>query len=569
MYQITYSPATDVLHVTFPWKEADYGFMMALEGKSPFVKPAPGVLFEALIQPSNWNASLIRKHCVPLAATPQASAKISGLIATPTTSTANIKDMEPTITDWKFYRTPFRHQVIAWKYAVDNPFAALFLDMGLGKTFVTYNVFGYFLGKTNKASLVVIPLSSFETWEREARVCGYPGSVVSVLGSKSRKEKLLMGEGDVFLITYESLKSLLETAKQRLWFYIVLDESTKIKNARAERSKALYELRDKSERRIILSGYPITQSYVDVYGQYRFLDPSIFGTSFNKFRHDYCVMGGWEGRQVVGYTNIKDMTDKMFSRCIRFTKAECLDLPEKMYQVYKFDLNPLERKAYDELKKQLVLRFAPGGTVEKQVTATNALVAGLRLVQICTGYVGGVEPLEGAAVAPMQELGDSKIGVLEEVLDTVPPDENVIIWCRFKHNLQQVAALLTKIGWTHCLFSGELSAEQRKEQIAGFQNGQFRAFVGILQAGGHGLDLTRASYVVYYSQDYSIERRMQSEDRAHRIGQKRSVNYIDIVGRKTVEESILKCLSGKKREGEIVYEFQKDPDKFFSGTADV
>lgn len=593
MYQLTYEREADLLRLQFPYKGTDYGFVTSLEGQGPFTPPSPGELVALTVRPTVWNQGLLRNHCKPLAMTPLASARLDAITAV-RAGDSNVVDTDPTITDWTFYRTPFRHQVLSWKYAVDNPFSALFLQMGLGKTFTTVNVLDYFrkVKGVTKPSLVVIPLSSFESWEREFRLCGSDAKVVSVLGTRAKKIRLLNGEGDVFLITYESVRTLLDELMKRQWHYLVLDESTKIKNGNAERSKALYALRDKADRRIILTGYPITQSYVDLFGQYKFLDPGIFGTSFHRFRSRYCVMGGWNQKEVIGYANLKEMTDNMFKRCIRFTKSECLDLPEKNYLTYKFDLSEQERAAYDELKKQLIFKFSESAAV-KQVAASNALVAGLRLVQICTGYVGGVEvhtkahdtlaeqvstsatmediDLDNrvvetlAGMAGFKELGSSKLEVLEEVLENVPADENVIIWCRFKHNLRQIEGLLKKIGWTHVLFSGALSGEERKAAISGFQEGRFRAFVGILQAGGHGLDLTRASYVVYYSQDYSIERRMQSEDRAHRIGQKRNVTYVDLVARRTIEESILTCLRGKAKEAEVLYEFQKDPVKFLEG----
>ena len=572
MYQLTYNKPSDRLILQFPYQQKDYGFLTSLEGRedlnltSTAFPPGVGDLYQAYVRATAWNAGLIRKHCAPIAMTPMARVRLEAAMVEKQDK-GNVFEENPDIQDWKFYRVPFRHQVTSWKYTVDNPYAALFLDMGLGKTFVAWNVLGYFytVKGVTKKSLVVIPLSSFESWEREARLCGFPGKLVSVLGSRDRKLRLLKGEGDVFLVTYESLNSLLEEACAIDWFYMFLDESTKIKNSAALRSRACYEVGKRAERRCILTGYPVTQSYNDLFGQYKFLDPTVFGTSFHHFRNTYCVLGGWNNKNVVGYTNVKDLVERMFKRCIRYTKAQCLDLPDKMYQVFKFDLNPAERKAYDDLKKQLIIKFLGPENEKKQVTAQNALVAGLRLVQICTGYVGGVEPLEGSAVATLQDLGDSKQVVLEEVLGSLPEEARAIIWCRFKRNVAQIETVLRRLGWSSVVFTGELSAGQRKTAIEEFQAGKHRAFVGILQAGGHGLDLTAASYVVYYSQDYSIERRMQSEDRAHRIGQTRNVTYIDLVARHSLEESILNCLRSKKKESDVVFDFVKDPEAFLEG----
>lgn len=591
MYQITYSKDIDKLLVMFPWNgDADYAFENSLENKAAYRGvPTVGQSVVLPVHPTKWNAELIKKHCWPMAMTPAAKDRIEQAEALISDTTSNAFDAQPEITDWTFYRTPFRHQMVAWKYAVDNPYTGLFLDMGLGKTFVAYNVLGYLrnVKGATKPSMVVIPLSSFESWEREARLCGFEGTVVSVHGSRAKKLTLMRGPGDVFLITYESLNNLVDVAKEKQWLYIILDESTKIKNANAERSKTLYELRDHAERRMLLSGSPVTQSYVDLFGQYKFLDPSVFGTSFHKFRSEFCNLGGFSGREIVGYRNLKGLVDGMAKRAIRFTKEECLDLPEKMYQVYKFDLSPAERKAYDELKRQLVLKLTTGGGRGEKVVAQNSLVAGLRLVQICTGYVGGVEydaPSDlrdsgatGTSVDGVEHtgvvdkpdlvrvLGSSKLALLSEILDGIPADKQIIIWCRFRRNLQQVAGLLAEHGISAVQFSGGLTATERKHAIESFQDGKQRVFLGIIQAGGHGINLTAASYVIYYSQDYSIERRLQSEDRAHRIGQKSAVTYIDLVARHSIEESILTCLRTKKKEAEVVYEFQRNPAKFLEG----
>lgn len=568
MFQITHEQGRDMLALRFKYNSAKHETLVK-SFENPLVTgvPADGLLAEVFIPVSKWNADLIRKSCVPNAMTPAAKNRLNALDLPVNRPGAAIRDTAPVITDWKFYRVPFKHQVIAFKFAVDNPYSALLLDMGLGKTFVAVNVLDYFrIVKGSKhPSLVVIPLSSFETWEREFKECGSDARVVSVLGSRARKLELLAGPGDVYLITYETLKGMVDAVKARTWEYLVLDESTKIKNSVAERSKAVCAVRDKANRRMILTGYPITQSYVDLFGQYKFLDPSVYGTSRHHFKSRYCVMGGYNDKQVMGYANVKELVERMFSRAIRFTKDECLDLPPKVYQTYKFDLDPEERKAYDELKKQLVLQFkeSKGGVAfTHEVSATNALVAGLRLVQICTGYVGGVVPIDGCDVPVLQDIGSTKIELLREILEQVPDGENVIIWCRFKHNLHAISALLKELGWAHSTFSGENTSAERKQIIEDFQAGKTRAFVGIINAGGHGLTLTRASYMVYFSQDYSIERRMQSEDRAHRIGQTKSVTYIDLVARQTLEESILKCLKGKKGEAALLFEINKDPGAY-------
>ena len=515
----------------------------------------------------HWNVSILRKNLGDAYMTHAAEAQLKATVLTYNVPGSPERKKRPSI-NWAFRRTPFDHQLHTFNYFIANPNAAGFLDMGLGKTYIAAEYMDYLNQKVSKKpSLVVIPKSSFETWEREFAEIQSPLRVVRIAGSPARKRAQLAREADVYLIVYESVRNLLPQLIRMDWGLIVLDESTKIKNANSERAKALYALAPKAARRVILTGSPITQSYVDIFGQYRFLDPTVFGNSFFRFRAQYCVMGGFDNKQIVNYTNLDKLVEKIYSRAISYKAEECLDLPEKIYKVYKYDLSNPERRAYDALKKELTLKWGITNDGEVEIThsvsAQNALVAGMRLVQICSGYIGGVTEV-GEFTSEFRDLGESKLDLFQEVMEEVPRDDRALVWVRFRRDLERVADRCRKMGLSFCVFHGDLNETERKQIITDFQNGKYKVFIGTTAAGSHGITLTRANVVVYYSQDYSVEKRVQSEKRAHRIGQTKPVLYVDLVARQSIEESIYKVIQQKGSAAEFI---KQNPIKFLEGEA--
>jgi SNF2 family DNA or RNA helicase len=278
---------------------------------------------------------------------------------------------------------------------------------------------------------------------------------------------------------------------------------------------------------------------LDLYTQCEFLSPDLLGfDSFYTFRARYAVMQQVEmgGRQVLFpkyYTNLDELTEKLKSFSYRVKKQDCLDLPEKIYTTRNITLTEEQVRVYNKLKKQA---FAIVNSQE--VSFANKLTEILRLHQVANGFVksdeGEINVFEDCP--KLKEL----LSILEEA------DGKFIIWANYVQNIKTIIHKLKEVYGANSVVSifGEVSTEDRQEAVRKFQNDDScRFFVGNPTTGGYGLTLTAASYVVYFSNSYNLEVREQSEDRAHRIGQKKNVTYIDLIAERTIDEFIISALS--------------------------
>jgi SNF2 family DNA or RNA helicase len=239
--------------------------------------------------------------------------------------------------------------------------------------------------------------------------------------------------------------------------------------------------------------------------------------------------------QVVGYQNLEELTNNLDRFSYRILKKDCLDLPEKIYIKRLVELTPEQRRVYDQLKT-IALAVLEQGVV----TAANALTQILRLQQVCSGFLKTDD-------GKFETIPSNKLNELMEALEEV--DGKVIIWANYTHDIYAIAKAIQKEygEGTVRMYFGETKAEDRQQIVEDFQdpNNSVRFFVGQPRTGGYGLTLTEAKTVIYYSNSYDLEVRLQSEDRAHRIGQKNNVTYIDIVTEGTVDEKILSALRDK------------------------
>jgi SNF2 family DNA or RNA helicase len=337
---------------------------------------------------------------------------------------------------------------------------------------------------------------------------------------------------------------------------MVIDESSRIKNPTAERTKVIHRLGLLAAYRRIGTGTPITNSPVDAFAQFEFLESGLLGTtSYRSFVAEYAellppnnnlvkhIRGNNANaqpqivaRDAMGrpkWRNLDKLQSLIEPHSYRVLKKDCLDLPEKLYTTRYFQLTPALRRAYDELDANLRIEL-DGET--NTVTALGALV---KLQQITSGFVmiDGVTRLLGTDDNPRMEA-------LLDVVDDTP--EQFIVWARFREELQQIADALRARGITAVEYHGGVSTKARDVAVDSFQSGQARAFVGQPQSGGIGLTLTAARHVIYYSNDFNLETRLQSEDRAHRIGTKEHVLYTDLAAVETLDEAIARSLQFKQ-----------------------
>lgn len=464
----------------------------------------------------------------------------------------------------KFKTKPYQHQLDVYDCSKDRDFWALFMEMGTGKSKVVIDQMAYLYEKGEiDTALIIAPKGVFDTWVQQEiprhlsddvpyKVVrwqpnftkGFVSDISEIALPEKRKEKFL----GILVMNVEAFSTNKgsQTSTKFLALnpnnLVIVDESTTIKTRKAQRTKNLIELSKLAKYRRILTGSPITKSPMDLYTQCAFLSPQALGfSSFYSFQGRYAKIERRHGANriyphILGYRRLDELGDKLDKFSSRILKEDCLDLPEKIYMRRDVPLTPEQLKLYKQMKK-LALAQLENGEVASTV---NVLTQIMRLQQITCGFL---QPDEG-------ELQPIKNNRLQELLDIVEEtDGKAIIWAYWIHDIELIyEALTAKYGaGSAATYQGKTPQDERQQIIVSFQkkDSPLRFFIGQPQTGGYGITLTAANTVIYYSNSYNLEARLQSEDRAHRIGQTKSVNYVDIVSPDTVDEKILKALRGK------------------------
>jgi SNF2 family DNA or RNA helicase len=303
-------------------------------------------------------------------------------------------------------------------------------------------------------------------------------------------------------------------------------------------------LRERVAYRRISTGTPIAKNIVDSWTQFNFLDPRILGHKYmSSFRARYCVMGGWEGKQIIGQKNTEEFYQMIAPHSYRLTKAEVLDLPPKQYVVREYDMSDRTWHHYRELRDNFLTQFEDGSITD----VANAAVALLRLQQIVCGAV----PSDSGT----QDIGTERIEQCLEVVRQVSGP--VIIWARFRDNIAQLQAALEREEGDGSVvtYYGDTNAADRKKAVEKFLGEEARFFVSNPAAGGVGLNLQgKCQNVIYYSNSFNYVERIQSEDRTHRIGTVGQVTYFDLVARKSVDRLILRNLRTKSEISQLTFD---------------
>lgn len=459
---------------------------------------------------------------------------------------------------YKFKLTPFKHQYDALEKSWKQGEFALFAEMGTGKSKILIDTTAVLYDKGSIQGLLVIaPKGVYKNWERIELPKHLPDHIVhdvivwSPSQTKKQEERLKLALADddnlkVVVMNIEAFSTSRGTQfamdfLRKKAALMAVDESTTIKNGKAKRTKNCIRAGMLAKYKRIMTGSPITKSPMDLYTQCEFLDPYLLGfSSFYSFQARYARMikrnvGTHSFNQVVGYQNLSELTDKLDRFSFRILKKDCLDLPDKIYMRRNVELTDEQAMLYYRMKKMAVAELDG-----KQATAQNVLTQIIRLQQICSGYFKADD-------GTVTEMHSNKFDELEEVLYEI--DGKVIIWANYVYDLNMIKKKLSALyGPESCrVYYGETSAEDRQQMVIDFQNPDhpLRFFIGQPRTGGYGLTLTEASTVIYFSNNYDLEVRLQSEDRAHRIGQKNNVTYIDIVTEGTVDEKILVALRNK------------------------
>jgi SNF2 family DNA or RNA helicase len=321
---------------------------------------------------------------------------------------------------------------------------------------------------------------------------------------------------------------------------MAIDESTTIKNPKAKRTKNIVDLAGHAKYRRIMTGSPVTKNPLDLFSQCYFLDPfHLNHESYYSFRMRYAIMktANISGRKielVAGFKNLGELSDKLKPFSYRVLKEDCLDLPDKIYMKRNIKLSSDQLKVYDQMKKE-ALAVLNG----KKVTTVNALTQLMRLHQITCGHFTADD-------GSTQSLPNNRIKELMNVLEET--EGKAIIWAHYQYDITNIIKEVVKVHGPGSIvdYYGLTPQDERQSNIKKFQDDpKCRFIVGTPSTGGYGITLTAANTVIYYSNGYDLEKRLQSEDRAHRIGQKKSVTYVDLMCDETVDAKIVKALRKK------------------------
>jgi SNF2 family DNA or RNA helicase len=462
------------------------------------------------------------------------------------------------VKDYRFKTKPYAHQITALEKSWDKEEYAYFMEMGTGKSKVLIDNIAilYDKGKINGV-LIIAPKGVYKNWYSSeipthlASHIQYKSVLWTASISKTKQEELnSLFKSDfnlhVLVMNVEafSTKKGLQFALKFLNSHktlMAVDESTTIKTPSAKRTKSILALSKSAVYRRILTGSPITKSPLDLYTQCGFLNEDLLGfSSYYAFRSRYAHMiernfGGRRVQIVKSYQRLDELSKLIEPFSYRVLKEDCLDLPEKIFIRREIELTEEQLKLYSTMK-QMALATLNG----KLLTAPNVLTQLMRLHQITCGHFKSDD-------GKIQELKNNRLEELMSILEET--EGKAIIWANYIYDIERISAAIKKEYGDDSVveYYGVIHTDERQKNIERFQDPQspFRFFIGNPQTGGYGITLTAANTVIYYSNGYDLEKRLQSEDRAHRIGQKKSVTYIDLIAEKTIDEKIVKALRKK------------------------
>lgn len=449
----------------------------------------------------------------------------------------------------EFHTQPWTHQLRSFNFAYHREASYLALDMGTGKSKVAIDLAANW---QSQATIIICPLSVGEAWIKQLSI-HHPGPYIAetfMTGPVKQRATRMIEMLQLathrrvpafVIVNYDAVwrspfgpvynKNNRITDKGLIlgmaWDLAILDEGHRIKTPSSRVSWFCRSLRNKAQRRLVLSGTPMPHSPLDIYAQMRFLNPDVFGTSFNLFRQEYAVLGGENNRMVFGFKHLDDLHAKFAAHSIRFMASDVLDLPAAIHQERTCKLCPAAMAAYRDLKKVAAALVEAG-----EITAANGAVKLLRLQQI----TGGNAALDSGEA---HRIDDSKQRLLQDVFEDLPLDEPIVVFARFTADLDRIAEACENTGRAYRELSG------RVKELSEWQNGNGNVLALQIQAGGVGIDLTRARYCIYYSVGYSLGDYEQSLKRTHRPGQTRTVFYYHLTAEGTVDQDVYAALEAK------------------------
>lgn len=471
--------------------------------------------------------------------------------------------------NYKYKTQPWEHQVKALDYLYHNAPAALYTDMGTGKTKVMIDLI---VNKGYRTVLVVCTNKGCEVWEKQIQIHSNirTENILNLAGmSTSRKTSLLkerlsletQDDPLIVIVNYEGVwrpgfGELLESRKVPL-DCIICDESHRIKAPGSKCSRFLARLTKKTQNRFLLTGTPMAEAPTDIYAQYRFLDPQIFGTSFARFKERYLNIDPVKSMKIgypildakQPYKNLDELHDKMFS--IAFRMPSSVKLPKRKNIIRHYKLSSRASRLYRRLcdDKGLIL---PQGVVESQ----NPLTLLLYKRQFTSGNLLVTDDFGDQNIV---QTDTGRIEVLAELLEGLPKDEPVVVFAQFRADFDAIRSLCKKIGRGYSEVSGVENTE------LDWQRGKTSVIAVQYESGSESIDLTRACYCIYYTMTNRLALYLQSKKRTHRPGQTRMCVYYYIAadlsdGSGTIDRQIISAVQAKEEIIGYIMEHENTPE---------
>lgn len=477
------------------------------------------------------------------------------------------------------------HQLEALRRMQGKEYFGLFMEQGTGKTWTLLADMErlYSSGKID-AALVIAPKGVHTNWVTREIPTHMDAPVIARRWRSGGGKKWMKHVEELFrpredgeqvplrvlsmnidaLITKDGFafaKKFLSLTKAMF----IIDESSRIKSVSAGRTQAAERLKPLSLYRRIASGTPITQSPIDAFAQMEFLESGLLGTtSYRAFVAEYAELMDRNhpmmlelarrnprvaSAQVVAknrdgtpkWKNLDKLQRLLEPHTYRVLKKDCLDLPDKIYTQHFFDMTAEQQRAYALMQDELRLELENGDKL-----TVKELASLMKLQQITSGFVMRPDSADPVLIGEK----NPRLSALMEIVEDI--SGQFIVWARFHEELRAVAHALREAGLRVVEYHGRIGTNEREEAVDAFQSGNADVFVGQPQSGGIGLTLTNAGDVIYYSNDFNLETRLQSEDRAHRIGTKKNVRYVDLIAAGTIDESVVRALQRKQNVASVV-----------------
>ena len=423
----------------------------------------------------------------------------------------------------------YKYQKDIVNAALNSECFGIFSDTGTGKAAMGLEIAAHY----NK-TIVLCPLSVIETaWIDDCHRF-YPNqTIINVWGSsKTDRIKKLHTDSHIYVMNYESFKILRNEIRKMQFDCLIVDESSVMKNMSSQITIMLLDIAATIPHRFVLSGCPTPNHNSEIFPQMKFVDPELFGNNYygflaRYFHQDMANPHNWYQTDEDKERYYARLSDKS----IFLKKEDCVDLPEKVFEIRKFDLAKKQREYYDSVWFDIQSNINHWSKFE----FTAKL---MKLREITSGFIINKDKT-------ITDFANNKEEALKDVIAEIG-NQPIIVWCQFTHEIDTLAEKFGGVGLTS-------STKNRDEIIRKFKNNEIKLLFTHPKLIGKGLTFANCTYNIYYSLSFSYEEFKQSQDRIHRIGQNNKCTYIVLQANNTIEEKIYNCVQRKGNAVDELY----------------